>query len=74
MVVENDFHKFVYVTRVGGLPLVLSNGGVNYRRWPGFSMAKQPKQGKAVGVLAAIGLGWPTVDLGWCSWPLRLVA
>ena len=37
-------------------------------------MAKQLKQVKAAGVLAVVDLGWPIVGLGWCSWPLRLVA
>ena len=36
MVVGIDFHKFIRVARVGGLPLVPTNDRANGRRWQGF--------------------------------------
>ena len=66
-----DFRKFVRVAHDGGLLLVPSDGGRGGRRQCGFSVTKQPRQSKGAGELAAIGLGWPTVGLGWCGWPLR---
>ena len=55
--VRIDFCKFLRVTRVDGLPLVLMDGDESGRRRSGFSEAKRPTQGITVGELVAVDLG-----------------
>ena len=59
--VEIDFRKFLRVARVNGLPLVPMDSGESGQRRSGFSEAKQPTHGMAVGRLVAADLGFPQV-------------